>query len=90
MRSLRINALFVSFALFMPLAVSPVPFVEGSLDTTMDNQDSPIIYLCGEDFGEAMTMLEVDRLVREGVITIGYLPLPSAAPDIGVQRRGEA
>ena len=74
----------------MPLAVSPVPFVEGSLDTTMDNEDSPIIYLCGEDFGEAMTMLEFDRLVGEGVITIGDLPLPSAAPDIGVQRRGEA
>lgn len=90
MRSLRINALFVSLAWFMPLAVSPVPFVEGSLDTTMDNEDSPIIYLCGEDFGEAMTMLEFDRLVGEGVITIGDLPPPSAAPDIGVQRRGEA
>lgn len=90
MRSLRINALFVSFALFIPLAVSPVPFVKGSLDITMDNEDSPIIYLCGEDFGEAMTMLEFDRLVGEGVITIGDLPLPSVAPDIGVQRRGEA
>lgn len=78
------KALLVLFSLFVPLAVSPVPFVKGSLDITMDNEDSPIIYLCGEDFGEAMTMLEFDRLVREGVITIGYLPLPSAVPDRGV------
>ena len=85
-----VKALLVMFFLILPLAVSPVPFVDGSLDTTMDNEDSPIIYLCGEDFGEAMTMLELDRLVDEGVITIGDLPLPSAAPDIGVQRRGEA
>ena len=62
--------------LFMPTALSPAPFVEGSLDTTMDNEDSPIIFLCGEDFGEAMTMLEFDRLVDEGIITDGFLPLP--------------
>ena len=49
----------------------------------MDNEDSPIIYLCGEDFGEAMTMLEFERLVDEGIITIGDLPLRSVAPDIG-------
>ena len=78
------------FSLFMPLEVSPVPFVECSLDTTMDNNDSPIIFLCGEDFGEAMTMLEFNRFVDEGVITIGGLPLLSAVPDIGVQRHGEA
>ena len=89
MRSLRINALFVSFALFMPLAVSPVPFVEGSLDTTMDNEDSPIIFLCGEDFGEAMTVLEFERLVDEGIITLGDLPLRSSAPDIGEKSLGE-
>ena len=70
----------------MPLAVSPVPFVEGSLDITMDNEDSPIIYLCGEDFGEAMTMLEFERLVDEGIITIGDLPLRSVAPDIGKKK----
>lgn len=56
----------------------------------MDNENSPIVYLCGEDFVEAMTMLEFDRLVDEGVITIGDLPLLSAAPDIGVQILGEA
>lgn len=88
MRSLRINALFVSFASFMPLAVSPVPFVEGSLDTTMDNEDSPIIFLYGEDFGETMTMLEYGRLVDEDIITIGDLPVPSLASDVGVKNRG--
>ena len=56
----------------------------------MDNENSPIVYLYGEDFVEAMTMLEFDRLVDEGVITIGDLPLLSAAPDIGVQILGEA
>ena len=90
MRSLGINALFVSLAWFVPLAVSPVPFVEGSLDTTMDNEDSPIIFLCGEDFGEAMTVLEFERLVDEGIITMGVLPLRSAAPDMGVKSLGEA
>ena len=90
MGSFAINVCFAAFLLFMPFAVSPVPFVEGSLDTTIDNKDSSIIFLCGEDFGEPMTMLEFVRLVGEGVITVGGLPLPSAAPDIGVQRRGEA
>ena len=90
MRSRRIKASLVTFSLFMPLAVSPVPFVKGSLDTTMDNKDSPIIFLCGEDFGEAMTMLEFDRLVDEGIITVGDLSLTSAKLDIGVKIRGEA
>ena len=90
MKSVPINAGLVAFALFMPLSVSPVPFVEGSLDTTMDNEDSPIIFLCGEDFGEAMTVLEFERLVDEGIITIGDLPLRSAAPDMGVKSLGEA
>lgn len=90
MKSFLINTCLVSFGLFMPLAVSPVPFVKGSLDTTMDNKDSPIIFLCGEDFGEAMTMLEFDRLVDEGIITVGDLSLTSAKLDIGVKIRGEA
>ena len=90
MRSFTINVCFAAFLMFMPLAVSPVPFVEGSLDTTMDNEDSPIIFLCGEDFGEAMTVLEFERLVDEGIITIGDLPLRSAAPDIGEKSLGEA
>ena len=30
-----------------------------------------------------MTMLEFERLVDEGIITIGDLPLRSVAPDIG-------
>ena len=85
-----VKALLVLFSLFVPLAVSLAPFVEGSLDATMDNEDSPIIFLCGEHFGEAMTTLEYDRLVDEGVIIIGDLPLPSAVPEIGVRRRGEA
>lgn len=85
-----VKALLSAFVLVLPLAVSPVPFVEGSLDTTMDNEDSPIIFLCGEDFGEAMTVLEFERLVDEGIITIGDLPLRSAAPDIGGQNLGEA
>ena len=83
-------SLLSAFVLVLPLAVSPVPFVEGSLDTTMDNEDSPIIFLCGEDFGEAMTVLEFERLVDEGIITIGDLPLRSAAPDIGEKSLGEA
>ena len=74
----------------MPLAVSPVPFVEGALDTTMNNDDSLIIFLCGEDFSEAMTLLEFDRVVDKGIITDGYLLLPSRAPDTGVKNRGEA
>ena len=90
MKSFPINTCLVSFGLFMPLAVSPVPFVEGSLDTMMDNNDSPIIFLCGEDFGEAMTMLEFDRLVDEGIITVGDLSLTSAKPDTGLEIRGEA
>ena len=72
----RVKASLAMLVLFMPTALSPAPFVEGSLDTTMDNEDSPIIFLCGEDFGEAMTMLEFDRLVDEGIITDGFLPLP--------------
>ena len=71
-----VKALLSAFALFLPFTVSPAPFVEGSLDTTMDNEDSPIIFLCGEDFGEAMTMLEFERLVDEGIISDGFLPLP--------------
>ena len=90
MKSFPINTCLVSLGLFMPLAVSPVPFLGGSLDTTMDNNDSPIIFLCGEAFGEAMTMLEFDRLVDDGIITVGDLPLNSAKPDIGVKTRGEA
>ena len=78
----------VAFALFMPLAVSPVPFVKGSLDTAMDNKGSPIIYLCGEDFGGAMTMLQFDRLVDEGIITFGGPP--SVVPNAGVKNLGEA
>ena|GEM_PF-3979381 len=53
MRSRRIKASLVTFSLFMPLAISSAPFVEGSLDTTMGNEDSPIIFLCGDGFGEA-------------------------------------
>lgn len=83
-----VKALLSAFALFTPLAVSPVPFVEGSLDTTIDNEDSPIIFLCGEDFGEAMTMLKFERLVDEGIIAIGDLPLRSVAPDIGEKSLG--
>ena len=86
----RVKASLAMLAVFMPTALNPAPFVEGSLDTTMDNEDSPLIFLCGEDFGEAMTMLEFDRLVDEGIITIGDLPLPPAVPEIGVRRRGEA
>lgn len=85
-----VKALLVLFSLFVPLAVSLAPFVEGSLDATMDNEDSPIIFLCGEHFGEVMTTLEYDRLVDEGLITVGDLPLKSAKPDIGVKTRGEA
>ena len=85
-----VKALLGAFALFLPLTVSPVPFVEGALDTTMDNEDSPIIFLCGEDLGEAMTMLEFDQLVDEGIITDGFLPVPSVAADMGVKGRGEA
>ena len=44
MGSFQINALLVVFALFLQFAVSPVPFVEGSLDTTMGKEDSPIIF----------------------------------------------
>ena len=85
-----VKALLVMLSLFIPLVISQVPFVEGSLDTTRDNEDSPIIFLCGEDFGEVMTMLEYDRLVDQGIITVGDLPLSSATPDIGVKTRGEA
>ena len=85
-----VKALLVLFSLFVPLAVSLAPFVEGSLDATMDNEDSPIIFLYGEHFGEVMTTLEYDRLVDEGLITVGDLPLKSAKPDIGVKTRGEA
>lgn len=85
-----VEALLSAFALFLPLTVSPVPFVESSLDTTMDIEDAPIIVLCGEDFDEAMTMLEFDRLVDEGIITLGGLSLPSANPDTGVPTLGEA
>ena len=85
-----VKALLSAFVLVLPLAVSPVPFVEGSLDKTMDNEDSPIIFLCGEDFGEAMTVIEFERLVDEGIITIGDLPLRSSASDIGVKSLGEA
>lgn len=35
-------------------------------------------------------MLEYDRLVDEGVITIGDLPLRSANLDTGVPNHGEA
>ena len=35
-------------------------------------------------------MLEYDRLVDDGIITVGDLPLPSAAPDTGVKSLGEA
>ena len=90
LRSSPIKACLVALVLFMPLAVSPVPFVQGALDTTMDNEDSPIIFLCGEDFGEVMTVLEFERLVDEGIITIGDLPLRSMASDIGEKSLGEA
>ena len=43
MSSHSVKALLSAFALFIPLAVSPVPFVEGSLDTTMDNKEPPTI-----------------------------------------------
>ena len=86
----RVKASLAMLVMFMPTALSPAPFVEGSLDTTMDNEDSPLIFLCGEDFGEAMTMLEFDRLVDEGIITFGNLPLPSANLDTGVPNHGEA
>ena len=90
MRSRRIKASLVTFSLFMPLTISSAPFVEGSLDMMMGNEDSPIIFLCGDGFGEVMTALEFDRLVVEDVITIGYLALPSAATSSGVKTRGEA
>ena len=44
MRSRRIKASLVTFSLFMPLAISSAHFVEGSLDTTMGNEDSPIMF----------------------------------------------
>ena len=90
MRSRRIKASLVTFSLFMPLAISLAPFVEGSLDAAMGNEDSPIMFLCGDGFGEVMTALEFDRLVEEEVITIGYLALPSAVTIAGVKTRGEA
>lgn len=90
MRSRRIKASLVPFSLFMPLTISSAPFVEGSLDRMMGNEDSPIIFLCGDGFGEVMTALEFDRLVVEDVITIGYLALPSAVTSAGVKTRGEA
>lgn len=90
MRSRRIKASLVPFSLFMPLAISSAPFVEGSLDAAMGNEDSPIIFLCGDGFGEVMTALEFDRLVVEDVITIGYLALPSAVTSAGVKTHGEA
>lgn len=86
----RTKASLAMLAVFMPTALNPAPFVEGSLDTTMDNEDSPLIFLCGEDFGEVMTTFEYDRLVDEGIITIGDLPLPSVNLDTGVPTRGEA
>jgi len=76
--------------MLMPLTVTAAPFVECSLDTTMDNEDSPIIFLCSEDFGEAITKLEFDRLLVEGIIVIRDLPLPSAASDTGVKSSVEA
>mgnify|MGYP001271375213 CR=1 FL=1 len=90
MRSRRIKASLVTFSLFLPLTISSAPFVEGSLDMMMGNEDSPIIFLCGDGFGEVMTALEFDRLVVEDVITIGYLALPSAVTSAGVKTHGEA
>ena len=85
-----VKGLLSAIILVLPLAVSPVPFVEGSLDTTMDNEDFPLIFLCGGDFGEVMKTFEYDRLVDEGIITFGDLPLPSVNLDTGVPTRGEA
>lgn len=64
--------------------------MEGSLDTTRNNEDSPIMFLCGENLAEIMTMREYGRLVDEGIITVGDFPVNSAKPDIGVKARGEA
>ena len=86
----RMKASLAMLVVFMPTALNPAPFVEGSLDTTMDNEDSPLIFLSGEDFGEVMTTFEYDRLVDEEIITIGDLPLPSVNLDTGVPTRGEA
>ena len=86
----RMKASLAMLVVFMPTALNPAPFVEGSLDTTMDNEDFPLIFLCGGDFGEVMKTFEYDRLVDEGIITFGDLPLPSVNLDTGVPTRGEA